>query len=71
MTVVSKLAALAVAGVLAASLAGCGNAQTAQDGTLTGDASNAGGWVQLPGGRRVMCVAFGSGGISCDWAGQK
>lgn len=63
---------LAGAGLLLAlTLAGCGNASTSSDGSLSGAASNAGGWVDLPNGHKVMCVAFGQGGISCDWAGQK
>ncbi|GGH93841.1 hypothetical protein GCM10007170_15650 [Arthrobacter liuii] len=52
-------------------LSACNSAETKPNGTLGGAYSNAGGWVQLPDGHKVMCVAFGNGGVTCDWAGQK
>lgn len=52
-------------------LSGCAGASTDSNGKLSGGNSNAGGWVALPDGRRVMCVASGAGGISCDWERAK
>lgn len=55
-------------GIVVLALAGCSNnADTKDDGTLGGAYSNAGGWVKLPDNRQVMCVAYGKGGVSCDW----
>jgi len=68
LSVVKKVAVAAAGMVLLASLAGCGqNADTNKDGSLGGDYSNAGGFVKLSDGRSVMCVAYGNGGVSCDW----
>jgi len=69
---------LALAVCIGGGAVACAGARDAQAGAPAGEAQTLGngkvqtGWVQVPDGRSVLCIAWtqagGYGGLECDWA---